>query len=148
MGERCCFCEKSSESLLQCSGCGNVQYCNQTCQRSDWKTHKKSCKVYKLVKISGKNYGLVATRSIKQGEIIMKENPLLIKDKNAGESEAFQSLAEQFKNLSKVDQRLVLSLHHDNPDDTVLARVSQVFVSNACDVSAANATALYPTIPR
>ena len=27
----------------------------------------------------------------------MKENPLLIKDKNAGESEALQSLAEQFK---------------------------------------------------
>lgn len=78
----------------------------------------------------------------------MKENPLLIKDKNAGESEALQSLADQFKNLSKVDQRLVLSLHHDNPDDTVLARVSQVFVSNACDVTAANATALYPTIPR
>ena len=31
------------EPLLTCAGCKLVMYCSRSCQRSDWKVHKKDC---------------------------------------------------------------------------------------------------------
>ena len=55
-----------------------AQYCDQKCQKSHWKIHKVQCKTFKIVKIDGKGFGIVATRDIKQGEIIIKEKAALI----------------------------------------------------------------------
>ena len=55
-----------------------AQYCDQKCQKSHWKNHKAQCKTFKIVKIDGKGLGIVATRDIKQGEIIIKEKAALI----------------------------------------------------------------------
>ena len=104
MGEKCCFCQKIGNSLLKCSACGCVSYCNQNCQKSDWKKHKKNCCSYKLVEVPGKDFGLVAVRNIKQGEALMKESPLLIQSKNVTEMKKGPSLLEQFENLSKSNQ--------------------------------------------
>jgi len=44
---RCSCCNKlpsHNATLLVCSGCRSVQYCNSDCQRKDWKTHKLTCK--------------------------------------------------------------------------------------------------------
>ena len=38
----CNVCGKS-EGLSWCGACRKVRYCSSTCQRSDWKTHKKFC---------------------------------------------------------------------------------------------------------
>lgn len=32
-------------ATTKCTGCKNVYYCNRTCQKKDWKTHKPSCKM-------------------------------------------------------------------------------------------------------
>ena len=83
MSENCCiFCSKPSQSLLQCSGCGTVQYCDKTCQRSHWKNHKRDCKPFRVCEIAGKNKGIVATRTIKQGQVILRDKPLLILKKS------------------------------------------------------------------
>lgn len=42
--KRCGNCQKSGESLLRCSRCKSTYYCDVQCQRSDWKTHKKTCR--------------------------------------------------------------------------------------------------------
>ena len=148
MGEKCCFCEKIGNSLLKCSACGYVSYCNQNCQKSDWKKHKKNCCSYKLIEVPGKDFGLVAARNIKQGETLIKESPLLIQCKNVIEMKKGPSLLEQFENLSNSSQTNLLNLYHQNPRDTLANRIQAIYVANACHVTATNATALYQTIPR
>lgn len=39
----CHFCLKPATSNLRCSRCKNAYYCNQNCQKADWKTHKTYC---------------------------------------------------------------------------------------------------------
>ena len=74
----CQFCLEKKNDLLQCAACGTVQYCNRTCQKSDWKSHKKNCVTYKPVNIEGKGIGLLATKNIKQGELIIREKAVVI----------------------------------------------------------------------
>ena len=45
-GARICVrCKKIAVGLRRCSRCAVVYYCDQTCQRKDWKTHKTVCGV-------------------------------------------------------------------------------------------------------
>jgi hypothetical protein len=38
-----CECCGHEGTLKKCSGCKKVYYCDATCQRSHWKTHKPNC---------------------------------------------------------------------------------------------------------
>ncbi|KAF9052402.1 hypothetical protein BDZ89DRAFT_1098464 [Hymenopellis radicata] len=40
---RCFLCRQKSKSL--CTGCKMVRYCSVACQKKDWKSHKRYCKV-------------------------------------------------------------------------------------------------------
>jgi len=146
--KKCIFCSKIGQSLLNCSACGTVSYCNQTCQKSDWKKHKKNCRAFKVVAIEGKGYGMVAVRTIRQGEIILTENPLLILNKSKKERDKGPSLQEQFTNLSESNKAKVLKLHHENPEGTLEEKIKGIFESNTIEVTPVNSIALYPTIPR
>jgi hypothetical protein len=42
----CGFCG-SENPQSKCSGCKSIHYCNRSCQKSDWSTHKKICKSLK-----------------------------------------------------------------------------------------------------
>lgn len=49
----CESCKKSEGVVLkQCTGCESVSYCDSTCQKTDWKNHKKSCKKLKEARIN------------------------------------------------------------------------------------------------
>ena len=50
----CGHCSKLGV-LLRCSGCKVSFYCNQQCQRLDWKTHKKICKLMKNMENENEN---------------------------------------------------------------------------------------------
>ena len=76
--DMCQYCGEKKNDLLQCAACGSVQYCNRACQKSDWKSHKKNCKPYKAVNLEGKGIGLLATRNIKQGELIIREKAVVM----------------------------------------------------------------------
>ena len=43
-GPRCDACGKSDKPLKACARCGKAQYCDQACQKVDWKRHKGDCK--------------------------------------------------------------------------------------------------------
>ena len=38
----------SRKDAKRCAGCGTVAYCDQECQKVDWKGHKKACGRKKL----------------------------------------------------------------------------------------------------
>lgn len=41
----CAHCDKAGDTpLSQCSCCQGVAYCDQTCQKNDWKRHREWCK--------------------------------------------------------------------------------------------------------
>jgi len=146
MGETCAHCNAAPPSLLRCSGCGCTSYCDRTCQKKAWKVHKSVCKPpYKVLPISGKGFGMVASRPLKQGERILAEAPLLVKSLRKGEG---RGLDEQFKDLPKEWQMKVLKLHDENPKDGEEEKVKRIFLANAIEVAGAGCTALYPNIPR
>lgn len=47
----CMCCQKDGNMngvrLQKCMACMQVSYCSKECQRSDWKNHKKACKLFK-----------------------------------------------------------------------------------------------------
>jgi hypothetical protein len=43
VGRQCGCCRKQSPDL-RCGGCKAISYCSASCQRDDWKRHKKDCK--------------------------------------------------------------------------------------------------------
>ena len=59
--------------------------CAPTCQKSDWKKHKRICKPFKLETISGKGLGLVATRPISQGDLLIREKATLMLPLNSSD---------------------------------------------------------------
>ncbi|XP_038048053.1 uncharacterized protein LOC119722100 [Patiria miniata] len=42
--QRCGNCEKTAPNMKECAGCSNAWYCSKECQRTDWKSHKPSCR--------------------------------------------------------------------------------------------------------
>jgi len=82
MTESCAFCgDFDSEKLKKCSGCGNVAYCSIKCQRQHWPAHKNHCKAWKVTtdpENPKRGRFVVATRKIIGGEIIFREEPILL----------------------------------------------------------------------
>jgi len=54
-GTECCnHCGSVPDGkLLACGGCGLAKYCNSSCQKKGWKTHKLVCKTAKQSVVSG-----------------------------------------------------------------------------------------------
>ncbi len=46
----CAFCQRSLLVANRCKACGKVSYCNQSCQRNDWKKHRLVCNYKKKKK--------------------------------------------------------------------------------------------------
>lgn len=40
---KCAFCNVDSSVAMRCGGCKQVRYCNRTCQRNHWATHRVVC---------------------------------------------------------------------------------------------------------
>ena len=45
----CCYCEKPGPCVL-CNGCKTEYYCDEECQKQDWKSHQEFCTSYSKAK--------------------------------------------------------------------------------------------------
>ena len=60
MEHACKRCHKGGENLLFCGKCRHSRYCDSECQRIDWETHKKECKLFGLSRDTSKNPLIIA----------------------------------------------------------------------------------------
>uniref|UniRef100_A0A1B0GHX9 Putative histone tail methylase n=1 Tax=Lutzomyia longipalpis TaxID=7200 RepID=A0A1B0GHX9_LUTLO len=72
----CVICGVECEK--KCASCHRVFYCSVEHQRDGWKSHKKSCPVYRICHDGTIGRFLVATRNIKFGDVVLKEAPLVV----------------------------------------------------------------------
>uniref|UniRef100_A0A182KF08 MYND-type domain-containing protein n=1 Tax=Anopheles christyi TaxID=43041 RepID=A0A182KF08_9DIPT len=82
MPSLCSVC--SAPAAQRCAGCQQVAYCGRDHQRADWKAqHRDQCRRFKVVRNDRLGRHLVATRHIKQGEIIYRDEPYAVGPKIA-----------------------------------------------------------------
>ncbi|KAF2367824.1 Zinc finger MYND-type [Trinorchestia longiramus] len=80
----CAVCSK--EATQRCANCRQVFYCRRECQREHWKKgHKNACKPFKVEQNSILGRYLVATRDFRAGDVIFKDDPLLVGPKQLTE---------------------------------------------------------------
>ncbi|XP_075224029.1 SET and MYND domain containing, arthropod-specific, member 1 isoform X2 [Lycorma delicatula] len=66
-----------TEANQKCGGCHIVYYCSRDHQKADWKEHKSFCKTFMIKEDATLGRHLIASRDIKVGEIILREEPLI-----------------------------------------------------------------------
>ncbi|CAK1587155.1 unnamed protein product [Parnassius mnemosyne] len=73
-------CEVCQQPANQtCGGCKQVYYCSKSHQKQGWKEgHKSKCYSFKIQFSPALGKHMIATRDIKQGEIILKEKPAVV----------------------------------------------------------------------
>ncbi|XP_053965872.1 uncharacterized protein LOC128868132 [Anastrepha ludens] len=71
----CAVCGEPTKN--KCSNCNQSFYCSEEHQKKHWKVHKINCRPFKVEHSNELGRYLVATRSIKAFEIILKEAPLI-----------------------------------------------------------------------
>ncbi|XP_037033385.1 SET domain-containing protein SmydA-8-like [Bradysia coprophila] len=82
MSQICVVCGVSA--ALKCGGCKMVVYCGKEHQKSDWKSgHKNRCKCFEIATNNQIGRHCIAARDIKQNEIILREQPLVLGPKLA-----------------------------------------------------------------
>ena len=113
----CNFCK--AETLKNGCSCGKVSYCGLECQKSDWKTHKPACPPFRVTKLPGRGKGVLATRKINVGEIIMEEVPLMVIDSPDSEV-AVDVFKQEFAKVDDEAKRKVLSLFDPLNDEIKL----------------------------
>jgi len=113
----CNFCK--AETLKNGCSCGKVSYCGIECQKSDWKSHKPTCPPFKITKLPGRGRGVLATRKINIGEIIMEELPLMVIDSPDSEV-AVEVFKKEFTKTDNETKQKVLSLFDPLNDEIKL----------------------------
>ena len=99
--------------------------------------------------VAGKGMGMIASRNIKQvihstkekgvvsrillfqGEIIVKEDPLLVLDLTMAESERNSVLLDQFSKLGERDRRKVEALYDSDPTGEEGYKIMRIFKGNS-----------------
>ncbi|KAL4707877.1 hypothetical protein ACJJTC_010312 [Scirpophaga incertulas] len=74
------LCEVCHQPANQtCGGCKLVYYCSKSHQKLGWREgHKLKCCAFKVQYTDTFGRHMIATRDIKQGEMILKEKPAVI----------------------------------------------------------------------
>jgi len=82
-GVNCVSC--SSPGDKKCTACHSVTYCSAKCQKKDWSRHKRLCVPLMVQKTEHKGNGLVASKTFRIGDLILKEKACMSRGKDPGQ---------------------------------------------------------------
>jgi len=122
---KCNTCECPLPASGSICPCGKVSYCSTECQKQNWKIHKPACPPYKVIKIEGKGKGLVATRKVAAGDVLLQEMPLMVIDSTDSEVSSDHFKLE-FEVLGEATQKKVLELFDPVKDDLKLELLENI----------------------
>jgi len=122
---KCNTCECPLPASGSICPCGKVSYCSTECQKQNWKIHKPACPPYKVIKIEGKGKGLVATRKVAAGDVLLQEMPLMVIDSTDSEVSSDHFKLE-FEVLGEATQKKVLELFDPVKDDLKLGLLENI----------------------
>lgn len=123
--KHCNFCK--AETLKNACSCGKVSYCGVDCQKSDWKSHKPDCPPFKVIKIPRKGQGLVATRKLNVGEVIIEDLPLMVIDNPNSESTVSADVfKKEFAKIDDETKQKILSFFDPLNDELKLEMQSTI----------------------
>ncbi|XP_018021848.1 histone-lysine N-methyltransferase ASHR1 [Hyalella azteca] len=72
----CAHCSKPT--ALKCSSCRKAFYCSKQCQQQNRYQHKHECFPFKVQENEQLGRYLVATKDLKAGDVLLKEDPLVV----------------------------------------------------------------------
>ncbi|XP_064097940.1 uncharacterized protein LOC135209187 [Macrobrachium nipponense] len=76
----------SNLAKLRCGNCRQAFYCKKECQKEHWKTgHKDQCRPYQVLQSPELGRYMVASRDLKAGDVILKEDPIVVGPKQITE---------------------------------------------------------------
>jgi len=119
----CHFCKVETQTN-SCS-CGKVSYCGVNCQKSDWKSHKPECPPFKVTKLAGRGRGIIATRKINIGEVVLEELPLMFIDSPNSEVAA-DVFKTEFAKVDEQTKKIILTLFDPINDELKLELQSSI----------------------
>ncbi|XP_045617553.2 enolase-phosphatase E1 isoform X2 [Procambarus clarkii] len=71
---------------LRCANCRQAFYCKRECQREHWKNgHKDQCQPFQVLESAALGRYMVASRDLKAGDVILKEEPIAVGPKQITE---------------------------------------------------------------
>ena len=123
----CRLCSNSGAKL--CSKCKAVSYCRVECQKKDWTRHKRNCVPVVVKDLEGEGRGLVATKDLKIGDLIIKESAVIALPEDTDMWEAGGVLVEQVEKLSVEQQKEFYKLTYKQR----LLDISDTFLKAAGD---------------
>ena len=79
---KCKKCKKvyDKNTKIKVCKCHSVSYCNEECQREDWPRHRDNCVPVMVKEYGEKGKGLVASKAIKMGELILNDKAAVSND--------------------------------------------------------------------
>ena len=97
---------------IVCQSLSLVTYCSAKCQKKDWSRHKRLCVPLMVQKTEHKGNGLVASKTFRIGDLILKEKACMSRGKDPGQethSQLNKMTAEErsdFYNLTRAVHEL------------------------------------------
>ena len=95
----CRLCSNAGGKL--CSKCKSVSYCSVVCQKKDWPRHKGKCAPVVVRDMEEEGRGLVASKDIKMGDLIIKEAAVIALPADIGMYEAGIEIAKQAEKMTE-----------------------------------------------
>jgi len=130
-----------------------------------WKIHKQSCPLIVIKSIEGKGLGIVSTRNIPAGTILIREDPIIVHE---GGSSKLDDFLKKFINLDASEKFKYMNLYDPEEKSNVVRqdiveklpeidqsnwvfKIWRIFYANSILVSekqGVRAEAVYPTVSR
>ena len=132
--------EPPLEGGRRCSRCRSTSYCGAEHLRRDWTRHRATCGLpYRVAQLPGVGRGLVASRALEQGELVISELPVL----TVSGDRKVTRLINKFKELSEEKKSMLLGLSDQGEANTSFdhlclegdeLKVARKFAANALSV--------------
>lgn len=132
-GQPCSECQQQAKFL--CPKCGQSSYCSKSCQKRGLRRHRVVCglqtPVIAVREIVGRGRGLVVTREVTMGQLLLREEAALLLQQDQVSDTLVSSIVSEMGEKERDTFGTLLGKQGDN----MVSSPSQKFYNNAINTS-------------